>query len=389
LRKERRNGDLAKAAEGLKVSARTLQRWRDRPRPPRRGRPPHSKRTLAQAKGQLRRLIEQLGWGIGRQVAQARLPKVPRRVICMTLKALKSEHRTRQRARRAKQRVTLRVLTRDTLLGQDSTHVGSCRSKRVWAELQKDLGTLKARARGNGRSLTGKAMLGQLHRLKATGRLPLVVVTDNASPYCCEEVGAWLKANQVVHLLSRPRTPTDNGAVERAIGEGKGLSGLGAGVGFRRAADGPPLLDKALVLINRHRPRPSRGGLTAEELCRVLPHWRSMVSMSKFYAAVARAVRIRTRGKKGRDRRREARDAVFAVLCRFKLARRLKGGVPWNARRRRRGPSRPTAAMGPPNAYAVTREVAEIGSPEEARLFFGEGVLERQVYASLFPRERR
>jgi hypothetical protein len=243
----------------------------------------------------------------------------------MVLKILKAEHRARDDARRRRHRVTIRILAQGAVMGQDSAHVGDCRKKMVWAEVQKDLAILEGKSRGNGKTLTGQAMLGHLRRLKAEGRLPLVLSTDNGSAYCCTVVEAWLKRHRVVHLRSRPRTPTDNAATERAIGEGKGLSGLGKGIRFSRPVDGPRLLDKTLQVLNRAWPRSSRDGLTSRQLKQRLPHWRTKVGRKEFYAAVQRAIRRRTRGLKGRKLRRETREAIFTTLVRFGLAKRWTG----------------------------------------------------------------
>ena len=243
----------------------------------------------------------------------------------MVLKILKAEHRAREDARKRRHRVSIRILAQGAVMGQDSAHVGNCRKKMVWAEVQKDLAILEGRSRGDGKALTGRAMLGQLRRLKAEGRLPLVLSTDNGSAYCCNVVDAWLKSHRVVHLRSRLRTPTDNGATERAIGEGKAISGLGKGIQLRRPSDGPRLLDNALQVLNRAWPRSSRGGLSSRLLKQRLPHWRTRVGRQKFYAAVQQAIRSRTRGLKGKKLRRETREAIFTTLIRFGLAKRWTG----------------------------------------------------------------
>jgi transposase InsO family protein len=279
----------------------------------------------AKARRQLKALIRELGWGLGRQTACARLPQLPLRLINHVLRILKADHRAREDVRRRKTRVQMRIKAKHAVLGQDSTHVGNTRSQRVWAEAQKDLATLKGRAVGDGKPVTGPAMLGHLRKIKARGRLPLVLVTDNARAYTCSEVQAWLRRNQVIHLASRPRTPTDNGAVERAIGEAKAVRGLGAGIRLRSRTDGPRNLDQAMQALNRGWPRASRGSKTANELDRELPHWRTMVSRRRFFRETRKEIRERTKGLAGRALRRETREAIFRVLCRCGLAERWRG----------------------------------------------------------------
>jgi transposase InsO family protein len=255
---------------------------------------------VAKARLQLKALIRNLGWGLGRQTAQARLPHLPLRLINHVLKILKAEHRAREDARRRKVRVQLRVTVKHAVMGQDSTHVGNTRRQRSWAELQKDLATLKGRARGDGRPINGLAMLRYLRDARIHGRLPLVLMTDNGPAYKCQAVQAWLRDHQVIHLASRPRTPTDNAAVERAIGEAKAVRGLGKGVRLRSRADGPKYLDQALQALNKGWPRASRGGRTANQLERELPHWRTKVSRRRFYLETRRETKRRAQGLSGR-----------------------------------------------------------------------------------------
>jgi len=248
------------------------------------------------------------------------------RLINHVLRILKAEHRAREDARRRKFRVQLRVTVKHAVVGQDSTHVGNTRRQRSWAEVRKDLGTLKGRALGDGKPLTGLVMLRQLRAAKARDRLPLVLLTDNARAYKCRAVQEWLKVHQVIHLASRPRTPTDNGAVERSIGEGKAVRGLGKGVRLRSRANGPRYLDMALQALNKGWPRASRGGRTANQLERELPHWRTLVSRRRFYRETRKEIRRRTEGLAGRALRHATREAIFKMLCRYGLAVRIRGG---------------------------------------------------------------
>lgn len=309
----------------LHVSARTLQRWKRTPRPPRRGRPPYTSNSVAQARRKLKALINDLGWALGRRTAQARLPCLPLRLINQVLKILKAEHRAREDVRRRKYRVQLRVTAKHAVVGQDSTHVGNTRRRRSWAEVRKDLATLKGRALGDGKPITGLVMLRQLRAAKANGRLPLVLLTDNARAYKCCAVQEWMRIHQVIHLASRPRTPTDNGAVERAIGEAKAVRGLGKGVRLRSRADGPRYLDMSMKALNAGWPRASRGGRTANQLERKLPHWRTLVSRHRFYRETRKEIRRRTEGLAGHALRRAIREAIFSTLCRYDLAVGMRG----------------------------------------------------------------
>ncbi|HEX3081361.1 MAG TPA: hypothetical protein VHQ04_12885, partial [Puia sp.] len=133
-----------------------------------------------------------------------------------------------------------------------------------------------------------------------------------------------LEKNQVIHLFSRPHTPTDNGRVERGIGEGKSLAGLGKGVVLESAKQGVQMLNQALKSLNKHLPRRSKGGFTAMQLKQRLPHWEETVDRSTFYKAACTAMQAVT-GDSKRIVRREKREAIFRTLEGFGLIRRTRG----------------------------------------------------------------
>lgn len=301
----------------LGLSRRTLSRWKRRPLPLRRGRPPHGSEVLNRSKKRVQFVLKRLGFGTGRKTIHFCLPNLSWRLINYSLKELKAELRRQTRARASKQRKSLRYLTRNTVMAQDSTHVVNFRGKRVWAEAQKDLATLEARAFGNGEPTTVRTVVANLKKLKLKDRLPLVFSTDNGPAYRSALVQTWLKEHFVIQLLSRPRTPTDNGSVERAIGEGKALLGQDP---IRRSSDGPRRLNQAFRALNRKWPRSSRYGLTASELRKKLPHWRSRVSRSRFFYSTSKAIKRKTYGLRGRAFQKARREAIFATLLRFKLA---------------------------------------------------------------------
>lgn len=288
------------------------------------GRPGHSADKIQAAQRRILPLLLLLGFGAGRTTLAAKLPDMERRVLQTALKVLKTEHKAEEAQRLKQQRVHVKVLARGAVLAQDSTHVGNARGRKAWAEVIKDAATCEARAFGDGKPITGDAMLAHLRDLKAHGRLPLVLATDNGAAYKEHRVQAWLAKHQVVHLLSRPHTPQDNGRAERGIGEGKRLAGLGRGVLLENGTLGAQILDQALQTLNQHWPRRTKGGLTAAQLKRTLPHWQAQTSRSSFYKAACSAVKaIKATSK--RQQRRETREAIFRTLERFGLILRTRG----------------------------------------------------------------
>ncbi len=320
----RKRGDRTRAAHSLGVTGRSLTRWQGAAGPRKTGRPPHSPQALAEARPRVLAVLQTIGFKAGWPTIKAILQDLPKRIIDTVLKVLKAEHKAEQTQRIVENRIHTNVLAQGALLGQDSTHTGSCRSRKTWAEVLKDAATMEAWAFGNGKPITGESMLAYLEDLKARGLLPLVLATDNGSAYKEQRVMAWLAENKVIQLFSRPRTPTDNGRTERAIGEGKALRGLGKGVQHEEPVLGVQILDQALQTLTQHWPRSSKGGLTAAQLKQVLPHWQSTVSRSDFYEATCAAIKaIKTEDK--RTRRKETREAIFRTLEQFGLILRTRG----------------------------------------------------------------
>jgi transposase InsO family protein len=270
-------------------------------------------------------VLRTLGFKTGKDTTEILLPDLPRRVISPLLKLLKAEHRREQDQLLKKNRQHVDVLAQGAILAQDSTHVGSCHGRKTWAEVAKDPATTEAHAFGDGKPITGKAMLEHLETLKAQDRLPLVLATDNGSAYKEKEVQAWLHENQVLHLFSLPRTPQHNATAERGIGEGKGLSGLGKGVQLSTPLLGPQRLEEAYQRLNQYWPRKTKGGLTAAQLKQALPRWQAFTTRSSFYRMALRAIHTSTTGFKGRTLRKETREAIFRTLERFGLILRWRG----------------------------------------------------------------
>jgi len=281
---------------------------------------------LEQAKPRVIEVLQNLGYKTGKDTAKALLKDLPMRVISALLRVLKAEHEAELAQRIKKGRVHVKVLAQGTLLAQDSTHVGSYRGRKAWAEVAKDAATLQAEAFGDGKPITSDGVIEHLEFLKASGQLPLVLATDNGPAYKSTKLADWLAKHQVIHLLSRPRTPTDNGRAERGIGEGKALAGLGKGVQLQTKALGAIILNQALQRLNQHWPRRSKGGLTAAQLRQTLPHWRCMTSRNKFYRAACSAIKA-VKADNKRVQRREIREAIFRTLESFGLILRTKGDL--------------------------------------------------------------
>ena len=289
------------------------------------GRPPHSQLEIEQAKPVLLSILKTIGYRAGKGTMELKLPEMPRRVISTALRVIKTEHKAKEARRWKENRVHVEVLAVWALLTQDSTHIGDCKGRKAWAEVNKDAASTLAEANGDGKAITGDAMLEHLEYLASQGMLPLVLATDNAKAYKDHRVALCLHKHQVIHLFSRPHTPQDNGRCERGIGEGKALAGLGKGVKLQNAAKGVLRLDKALQTLNHHWPRTTKDGLTAVQLAQTLPHWQAITKRSTFYEAAYSAV-LAVKADTVREQRLQTREAIFRTLELFGLIRRTRGG---------------------------------------------------------------
>jgi len=168
---------------------------------------------------------------------------------------------------------------------QDATHLGRLTNRKaVEAEVVKDRGSLQTLGLSVGPSATADDVVLLLKTLKGKkGGLPLVLQTDNGSAYCSKQVGRLLAREKVVHLRSKVRQPTDNGAAERGIGELKAEAGLGCGKRIEHSHQAGLLLVSAAQKLNSNRLRGSKGYRTANQMAKTLPSWYNRVTRDRFY----------------------------------------------------------------------------------------------------------
>lgn len=308
------------------MSVRTLCAWETAAARPevRPGRPPHAAAVLAEGREEVAQVCAVLGYTVGRRTVEP-VVALPRRVVSAALRDLKSAYRAHERRVRAARRTHRIVLAPRVVEGQDSTHVGHVAGRGVWSEVARDWATLETRALGEGTPETARAFLGQLEARAAAGTLPLVLATDNGPAYVTPEVEGWLAAHQVIHLKNRPRTATDNGSTERAVGEAKAEAWLGAGVLLQAPQEGVGRMAEACARLNA-RPRPSRSGLSSEALTHQLPAWETRVRRAEFYTSCCAAIQCAVPAKaSSRQRRQAEREAIFQTLERFGLMKTTRG----------------------------------------------------------------
>jgi transposase InsO family protein len=231
--------------------------------------------------------------------------------VTQALRGLKAARRREERARCARNRVSHRVLARDALWAQDATHLGGG----VYLEVIRDVASCRILALSIGRPATGRDVIVLLEAARRErGTLPLVWQTDNAKAYTCRAVRAYLRRNRVIHLRSRVRTPTDNGAMERGIGElHEELQG----------ARGVEDLALACTTLNEGRLRATRGYRTASEVDAALRPATARVRRRVLYRRACAATWLaRSAAPTARAKRAAERAALWALLERHGLALR-------------------------------------------------------------------
>jgi transposase InsO family protein len=156
--------------------------------------------------------------------------------------------------------------------------------------------------------------LGVLTELKSKGRLPLVAVTDNGSPFVAGAVEDFMADNNVIHLKSLPRVPQQNGSAESAVGEVKAL-----------VNEGVPRVQVCQIL-NDYRKRESLNWKTPADIERESSPTFIEELRIKFYNAAKTAIETAKLGTKtAYEKRKAEREAIFQTLESFSLVTRIRG----------------------------------------------------------------
>ena len=164
-----------------------------------------------------------------------------------------------------------------------------------------------------------------MERWTIEGVLPLVFLRANGPAYRCEALAESFREQQVIHLFSLPHTPQHNAGLERANREVKETADLRDGMTIEEVR---AEIETTRLRLNR-RPRPSRNGLTADELNSILAPATSIVSREAFYSTCQRAIDEAVAGvTSGRARRIATRNAIFTTKESLKLITVTRGGAP-------------------------------------------------------------
>jgi transposase InsO family protein len=318
-------------ANHLGVNERTLRNWKGGankvPKPLGRPATPPSKRYQARLK--VARELHRQGWPGWRSVVKSLGPVVSTSLVQESVRVLKQRRRLRKRQWIEVRRVHVEAMSPNVLWVQDATHLGRIGRKAVLAEVIKDRATLGYMGIAVGEAARGEEVLRMLEMSKASVGLPLVWATDNGSAYRDGRVKEYLRREKVVHLLSRPRLPQDNGAAEKGIRELKEEAGLGKGIWLSSFEQAAQKLARSWKVLDSGRLRASKGYRTADQLKEALPCWEKKVSREAFYAQACEAQEKGVKGGGTKKQKRQAeRQAVYQTLENFQLVKRTRGGKP-------------------------------------------------------------
>jgi len=277
-------------------------------------------------------------------------PDISRMLVEQELAWLKRHGRIEGQRAIEEARQSTEVLGRDTVWGEDTTHLGRLADEsESTAELIRDRATTSTVSLTVGPPPRADEVLRDL-RMSALerGGWPLVLQRDNASIYGEETVTRELALQRVIVLRSRVHTPTDNAATERGHEDYKGETGLGKGTVLSSHEEAAARLAPARERLDQGRLRPSRGWHTAAELDRLVPRADRCVDRDEFYERARAAMAAAALGLEDPAAARLAeREAVITTLCEFGLARRHVG------RRLRVGPIPMPEPRSTPGAAAV------------------------------------
>ncbi len=321
-------------AQALKVSVRTLQRWRveakeDVSLPPI-GRPSCTALQWWSALRKVRRVKKEFGELPGGETTWKLLGgEVPLRLVRRCVKAWKRRVHEDERERIERNRLSVKPKYHDVLWALDGLQAGRENGSKITAEIAKDMATLGyAGARVSGPA-TGADVLALLEAAKQErGHLPLVLVVDNGSENVNGLVLDYLKKEKVVVLRNLPRTPQHNGAAERAVREVRKYCGLRKDAKTTQR-EVKRTIQERLKLLNGNLPRGSRGWKTSDDLARALLAGYDVVDRDCFYQAACNAQQEAVLGLQGARAVRQAdRMAIMQTLVRYGLAEVTRGGVP-------------------------------------------------------------
>jgi len=332
-REERHVAAALAAAYGISASwVRTQRRRAERNQVPR---PPGRPRLSDAERARVRRLVleqfeEQgvVGWrrvleGIRKKEACREKPTSTQLVQEETA-AVKRERRSRKERALEAAREGHELFYRDAMWSQDAANVGRrTRRRKVEVEAATDRASTATVVAAVGPPATGEDLREHLERARVErGGLPLVWQSDGGGANRSKTIEDYLRAERVLHMISRPHTPTDNPVAEQKNRELEEETGLGNGVRLGSDAEAAARIALARRRLDHGRLRASRGWKTASELDAELLRADTIVHRDEFYEEARSAMKKAVHGlTKAAAIRRAEQDAIWRTLEKHGLAR--------------------------------------------------------------------
>jgi transposase InsO family protein len=303
-------GSQKTVAQALEVTPRTLRQWKRQAE--RKFKTQRGRRRLAisfREKIIIAREWKRQGYP-GERPVRVALPSLRVRVVREVIRDLKARRKKRREVIRMKVRTRVRVNKVGAVLTMDGTSLKKGDDYIVY----KDRSSLEVRAQACGGFLSSRNTLGILENLKQKNTLPLVICTDNGSPFCSQEVENFLDKNYIVHLKNLPRVPQHNGSCENAVREFKEqlIENLSAEV--------------ALKKLNECRKRQSLNWQTSVEFTQSNYKPYSEEERMKFYDNAKDKIKNAVFGiKSARDKRKIEREEILKTMEAFSLITITRG----------------------------------------------------------------
>lgn len=308
LRTEAPRGSQRIIANLLEVDPRTVRSWKKAP-PKKRGR--KKTRVSLFAKLAIAREWDRQGFPGYRPIASA-LPHLCREAVQDVIRELKLRKKRRYQQKRMEVRVSVSVKHAGVMTVMDGATVKDQGGDFI---VFRDRGSTSVNAdKCETRSARSVDTLRVLTDLREKGRLPLVLGTDNGSPFCSEDVEGFLTNNKVIHLKSLPRVPQQNGSAENTVGDLKGLIKYGF----------TPI--QACLALNQHRRRATLDWQTPAQAEQNNLKLYTEDERAMFYDATRTAIARAVLGmKNAKEKRKAEREAIFQTLESFSLITRTRG----------------------------------------------------------------
>lgn len=332
----RRRGDVVDLARKLGISRRVVYQWirtSGRPSARRVGRPGA---TAQQRYAALRAVVglARMGWKITwRSVERALRGTIPTRLVQWAVARWKELHAKHAARHRERARVQTTVHAPDVMWGLDGSHVGrTIGGAALESQTLRDHASRRTVGIAVGASASGGDLVAVLEQARqARGRLPLVLVSDNAPNNTSDDVARYLAAHRVIHLRTLPYTPQHNAPTERAHRELKELAELGKGVVLSGADEAAQRLARAWHHLDHRHARPALGGRTAADAYQDVAARATIPDRDLFFWTTRHALDVASQPPTAHQRRRAQREAIYASLERFGLVSRTRGGEPFRA----------------------------------------------------------